>query len=67
MSDCYFGLDIEKDFKYEVISMKAHRLEKEHEEQDPEDESYIRKIFNSLVPQEEEEVSDEEDKDLKKK
>lgn len=47
--------------------MKAHRLEKEHEEEDPQDESYIRKIFNSLVPQEEEEVSDEEDKDLKKK
>jgi len=25
MSDCYFGLDIERDVKYEVTPMKAHR------------------------------------------
>lgn len=47
--------------------------EKVAETETEEDESYIRKIFNSLVPQEEEEVSDKEDggeeekKELKEK
>lgn len=52
MSDCYFGLDIDKDFKYEVTPMKAHRHEKDQEDEDLHEDSYIRKIFNSLVPQE---------------
>lgn len=34
MSDCYFGLDIEKDFKYEVTTAKEHRHAKEHEEEE---------------------------------
>jgi hypothetical protein len=36
MSDCYFGLDVEKDFKYEVTPMKAHRHGKDHEEEENE-------------------------------
>jgi hypothetical protein len=52
MSDCYFGLDIERDFKYDV-GPKSHHHEKEVEDEEVEEESYIRKIFNSLVPQEE--------------
>ena len=30
MSDCYFGLDIEKDFKYEVTPPKENRLAHDH-------------------------------------
>ena len=67
MSDCYFGLDLEKDFKYDV-GAKLNQLEKDHEdEESQEEESYIRKIFNSLVPQEEEEVSDDEGDEKDKK
>lgn len=61
LSDCYFGLDLERDVKYEVGPARKIVEEKENEGEDKEEESYIRKIFNSLVPQEEEEVSDEED------
>ena len=57
MSDCYFGLDLNIDFRYEIGS-KVHRVEKDHDDENVQEESYIRKIFNSLVPQEEEEVSD---------
>lgn len=53
MSDCYFGLDIIKDIKYEVGAEKKMYEEKVAEVETEEDESYIRKIFNSLVPQEE--------------
>ena len=53
MSDSYFGLDIIKDIKYEVGAEKKMYEEKVAEVETEEDESYIRKIFNSLVPQEE--------------
>jgi hypothetical protein len=58
MSDCYFGLDIDRDIKYEVTAMKSHRVEHEPEHNDTEDKSYFRKMMDSMMPQEEEEVSD---------
>lgn len=60
MSDCYFGLDIEKDLKYEVGAAKKI-IEDNSADNEVEEESYIRKIFKSLTPEEEEEVSDKED------
>lgn len=60
MSDCYFGLDVEKDLKYEVgVARKV--VEDKMVDNEVEDESYIRKLFKSLTPEEEEEVSDKED------
>jgi hypothetical protein len=57
MSDSYFGLDVEKDLKYEVgVARKV--VEDKAVDNEVEDESYIRKLFKSLTPEEEEEVSD---------
>jgi hypothetical protein len=53
MSDCYFGLDIEKDLKYEVGAAKK-MAEDTAVDNEVEEESYIRKIFKSLTPEEEE-------------
>lgn len=53
MSDCYFGLDVEKDLKYEVgVARKV--VEDKVVDNEVEDESYIRKLFKSLTPEEEE-------------
>ena len=70
MSDCYFGLDIEKDLKYQVGAARKV-VEDKMVDNEVEDQSYIRKLFKSLTPEEEEEVSDKEDegdsKELKEK
>lgn len=51
MSDCYFGLDVEKDLKYEVgVARKV--VEDKVVDNEIEDESYIRKLFKSLTPEE---------------
>lgn len=63
MSDCYFGLDIEKDVKYEVGVAK--KIIEQTVENEVEEESYIRKLLN-FTTQDEEEVSDKEDEEDKK-
>ena len=60
MSDCYFGLDIEKNFKYNV-GPKVKKADHDKEDNEEiEGESWIQKLTKNLLQQEEEEVSDDE-------